>query len=157
MTREELRDCWPRLECGNCKYFNVRAEMKDVDSTCKRLDHKAHKFAVPWFKSYDCGQFSTTVCKEFIPKSSCKWLYEHWTCVEDFKPLEEVKDGATIGLVYGDDQSVRYYVDFWDWWNGTFLNEDGTYKWVYRMYYNRPSKKHPTYYELVKEYNENYN
>ena len=53
---EDLRDAFCSVGCGECKYFNVKASLPGVESTCKRLDHKMVKFAGPWFKSYDCGQ-----------------------------------------------------------------------------------------------------
>lgn len=144
MTKEELRDHWPFLSCDQCKFSGV---------SCKRIDGKEYKRATPWFLSHHSG---CPVCSEFVPADWCKWLCEHWACVEDFIDEEVRSKYRTVALVYGDDKSVWYNVTFDDWFNGTFLDEHGLYKYVYRQYYKRhkPSERFPTGYELVKEYRE---
>ena len=139
------------LGCGDCKYCNPRGDMDNVKSPCKRIDHKHYQFAIPWFKSYDCGQRSGIVCSDFEPKEWNLWLYRHW------KPefLEDMKKNRTdryIGLCIDKDQSVRYYVKQEDFFNNTFKNEDGSLKWLFKKYYKR-SKKSPIGYELVTEHN----
>ena len=146
--KEIFEEHWCCLQCGQCKYFKVNADMPNVESTCKRLDHKHIKFAKPWFKSYDCGQFASMVCNEFEPKESCKWLYEHWRGWDDYWDCEKPK--GMISLVLDDDFSVWYKVLKEDFITGNFLDDAGNLKWVEKMYYKR-TKKSPIGYELVHE------
>ena len=151
------------LMCGDCKYHQVDAERRE-DTTCKRLDHKRIKLAVPWFKSYDCGQFShVAICADFSPKESHVWLYNHWTCIEDYiadfekeekrpffgKPHE---GRAYIGFCIDGNKDVRYYVNRKDYFNNDFLDENGNLKWVKKCYYKK-SRKSPIGYRLITEYN----
>lgn len=50
-------DDWIRIECQHCLYHKSNADMENVQSTCKRLDHKHLRFAKPVFKCYDCEDF----------------------------------------------------------------------------------------------------
>ena len=153
---ENIYECHCHLGCGDCKYHQCDAERRE-DTTCKRLDHKHIQFAVPWFKSYDCGQQSAITCADFEPRESRKWLYEHWVSMDDYiSAYEEVEKrpylaDKTIGLCIDGDQSVRYYVRREDFHNNTFLNADGSLKWVKKQYYKK-SRKSPIGYELVTEY-----
>ena len=122
------------IGCGSCKYFQVNADMRD-DTTCKRIDHKKIKFAVPWFKSYDCGQLSGIICSDFTPKEGCKWLYEHWVSIEDYcKEYEEIEGKPRIkgmlGFCINGDRSIRYYVRYKDFYDNDFLDENGDLKWT---------------------------
>lgn len=53
---------------GQCIHFH----------DCKRIDHKIVRFAVPWFKSYDNGQFRGCICSEFEPADWCVYAKAHW-------------------------------------------------------------------------------
>lgn len=150
MTDEE-REEWPCLQHGQCKHFSVNSDRQE--STCKRLDHKKYKFAVPWFKAYDCGQMSGQICKEFEPKEICKWLYEHWDGIYGYFG-EGYKPEGKVWLTIDGDTSVRYAVLYEDFWNGTFLNDDGSLKWVEKMYYKR-TKKYAGYKLVVEKGNYN--
>ena len=147
--KEIFEENWSCLQCGQCKYFKVDADR--ATSTCKRLDHKHIKFAKPWFKSYDCGQFNSMVCDEFYPRDSCRWLKEHWISWEDYWDGEEPKPTETIPLVLDGDFSVRYKVLKSDFITGNFLDDSGNLKWVEKEYYKR-SKSSPIGYKLIHEY-----
>lgn len=134
-----------RVSCGQCVYFNVKADMADVESTCKRLDHKHLRFAVPWFKSYDCGQSNGYICREFVPDAALHpYLAAHWEGFEEKKGL--------LGLVVDGDTSVRYMVRCKDFADGTFLNDDGSLKWVEKVYYKR-CRTSPLGLRLIREKN----
>lgn len=150
--KEIFEENWCCLQCGQCKYFKVNADRED--STCKRLDHKHIQFAVPWFKSYDCGQFSGTVCKDFEPSDTVKWLKEHWVSYEDY--YDGDKPTGTISLVLDGNTAIRYKVLKEDFVNGTFINKDGSLKWIEKEFYRKvkKSKKNPIGYELVHIQNE---
>ena len=148
MTPEE-REEWPCLQHGQCKHFRVNADLAGVQSTCKRLDHKNIKFAVPWFKSYDCGQLSSNICEDFEPRDTCKWLKEHWDGIERYFG-ENYTPGGYVGLILNNDTSIRYYVKAEDFYRGSFLNDVGSLKWEYREYYRR-SRSSPIGYRLERE------
>lgn len=150
MYEYDLREDHPCLQCGQCRFFNVKADMPDVQSTCKRLDHKHIKFAKPWFKSYDCGQFGGCICKDFEPSPKCVYLYVHWLSYNDYFKSDP-DDSSLISLVLDNDFSTWYFVKKKDFVNNTFLNPDGTLKWVKKMYY-KVSRKNPIGYQLVNEY-----
>lgn len=145
------------LQCGECQHFQVDADRRET-TTCKRLDHKKYKFAVPWFKSYDCGQYSQTICSDFIPVKWSVWLYSHWTNIEDWiagYEKEEHKsffDKQYVALCIDGDTSVRYYVNKKDYFYNCFIDERGELKWIKRCYYKQ-SRKSPIGYQLVWEYN----
>lgn len=147
---EEIRENIGLVRCGDCKWFNVKADLDGVESTCKRLDHKKYQFARPYFKSYDCGQFVTAICRDFIPNGLYKYLKEHWTNFDDW--IGDISENSKIGLVINGDISVRYYVRYKDFADGTFIDADGNLKWVERCFYNKCSKdKNPIGYILVHE------
>lgn len=152
MTEEQFQDIWCHLGCGDCKFCNPLADIDTVESQCKRLDHKHIQFAVPWFKSYDCGQHSGGVCSDFEPNEWELWLYRHWQ--PEFLNIDRKKQClGKVGLCLDKDQSVRYYVDANDFYYETFLNEDGSLKWIEKKYYKR-DKKSPIGYKLVTEIND---
>lgn len=149
---------WCCLQCGECKHFQVNADRRE-DTTCKRIDHKRIQFAVPWFKSYDCGQFSSGgVCADFEPGVGVPWLKEHWTGIEDYIVDWEKEERRSffgknnyVTLILDGNKDVRYRVRKDDYFYNRFLNDDGSLKWVEKYYYKR-SGKSPTGYELVHEY-----
>ena len=146
------------LRCRNCRFFNCRADMKGVESTCKRLDHKTIRFAVPWFKSYDCD--FGTICSNFEPRDGQTAIKKEWEDLGGFSgwfPLwiEQWRGGKTDGLLYftlGEDTNVRYGVKFLDYVYGKMII-DGELQAVEKMYYrkHRICKEYPTGYELVHE------
>lgn len=153
MTKEMFWDANCHLGCGDCKYCNPSADMDSIESPCKRIDHKHIQFAVPWFKSYDCGQRSGGICSDFEPNEWELWLYRHWK--SEFKDIEHGKGSSTIpryvGLCLDKDQSIRYYVNADDFYNNTFKESDGSLKWVKKEYYKQ-SRKSPIGYVLVTEW-----
>ena len=154
MSKEMFWDMNCHLGCGDCKHCNPSADLEGVESKCKRLDHKHLQFAVPWFKSYDCGQQNSSICSDFEPNEWELWLYRHWK--PEFLEEEKGKGSSTIpryvGLCIDKDQSVRYFVKAEDFYYGTFLNEDGSLKWIKKMYYKQ-SRKSPIGYKLITEWN----
>lgn len=153
ITRDEFLDMCSHFGCGLCKHFQVDADRRE-DTTCKRIDHKHFQFAKPWFKSYDCGQNSSIICKDFEPDESYMWLYNHWQGWDFLFGDKIYKDNETIGLCIDKDQSIRYKVKREDFVNGTFIDEDGNLKWVEKMYYKR-TEDSPIGYHLVHEYRNN--
>lgn len=150
-----IQEEWPCLQHRHCKYFKVNADREE--STCKRIDHKHIKFAKPYFKSYDCGQFQAGVCKDFTPAKVWKWLYKNWTSYEDYFGKDFVPKG-TIALCVNDDSSTRYHVKFYDFVNNCFMDKDGNPNWVYKQYYKRTktTEENPIGYILTTEENPNY-
>lgn len=140
---------WCRIECGECKWFKVNADMNNVESTCKRLDHKHLRFAKKIFKSYDCGCFDINTCADFEPdEKKVPWLYNHWNEVkEQIIPYGKF---ACVALNVDGNTDVRYCVLGSDFYNNTFINEDGSLKWRYK-YYSVPDRKSPTKYRIVYE------
>ena len=150
MSAEEFWDECSHLGCGDCIYCDPRGDMDNITSPCKRIDHKHIQFAIPWFKSYDCGQRSGGICNDFQPNCWELWLIRHWK--PEFK--EVYKDNTNtkyVGLCLDKDQSIRYYVKFEDFFNNTFKNEDGSLKWVKKCYYKRTRIGFG--YKLIWEYN----
>lgn len=47
------------------------------------------------------------------------------------------KENVTIPFTLNGDTSIRYYVRYLDFYNNTFLNPDGTLKWIYKIYYKK--------------------
>lgn len=154
MDSEIFKDYCCHLGCGDCKYCNPSADLDSVESNCKRIDHKHIQFTKPWFKSYDCGQLGGGICNDFEPKEGLFWLYNHW------KPEFKVKfmkgfntTRKVVGLCLDKDQSIRYYVNYKDFFYNTFKNDDGSLKWLYKQYYKQ-SRKSPIGYVLITEKNE---
>ena len=151
-------DNYINLGCGSCRYFQCDAERRDC-TTCKRIDHKHFKFGKPWFKSYDCGQQSAITCADFEPKESCKWLCDNWVSIDDYMSDYELIEGKSyldnkfITICIDDDFSVRYYIRRKDFHYNTFVNADGTLKWIKRCYYKQ-SRKSTIGYKLIWEFNE---
>ena len=144
MTYELFCEQWNYIKCEECIYYNSIADLDGVESSCKRLDHKHIRFYTPWFKSYDCNG---CICSEFKPQKWIKWLYNHWKPEFNVAPSKN----KTITLVLDKNRDIGYVVRYIDFFNGDFLNEDGTLKWVYKWYYVR-TKKSPTGYECLREY-----
>ena len=69
------------LRCNECEFYRVDADRNE--SLCKRIDHKRVKFAVPWFKSYDCDH--GCICSDFKPVEYYPAVYKNWQEVGGFK------------------------------------------------------------------------
>lgn len=141
-------DEWISLQCGDCKWFNCKADFTNEKSTCKRLDHKHLKFAKKIFKCYDCGKTQETICADFEPRADKVWLFKNWAKVKAQIIPYTAKD--IIYLNIDGDTSVRYGVRATDFYNNTFIEKDGSLKWVKR-YYMKQSRKTVTGYEIVNE------
>lgn len=140
---------WIRLECRQCKHFKSNAEMDNVKSTCKRLDHKHLRFAKKVFKGYDCGQFDTHTCSDFEPIESIGYLIEHW---EEIKSqIIPYKENEVILLNVDGNPDVRFAVSAKEFYDNTFLNADGSLRWLYK-YYTKQCHSSMTGYKIVYEY-----
>lgn len=128
-------DEWIRLECGQCKYFKADADMDNVKSTCKRLDHKHLRFAKKTFLSYDCGQRQTNTCSDFEPNKGIIWLCQHWNEVKE--QIISYKENDVVLLNVDKNTDIIYAVDATEFYNNTFVDKDGTLRWVYKYYYKR--------------------
>lgn len=144
---EAVRDEYCHVGCGNCAYFNFGCD-PGVESTCKRIDHKKIRFAVPWFKSYDCGQYTAHMCAEFQPDSSCKWLAAHWPGTDAY--VGEIPDDAMMWMTFGGNTKVRWAIKTKEFYEGSFQNPDGTVRCWRKMYYKK-TKESPFGYKLIQE------
>jgi hypothetical protein len=68
---------------------------------------------------------------------------------------KRVKPDDTIAVCLNHDQSIRYNIKYSDFYNNTMFDENGNLKWIYKRYYKQ-TRKSPTGYKLVKEYNKEY-
>ena len=146
------RECY---RCGTCAYFKVNADMPNVESTCKRIDHKNVQFYRPWFKSYDCNQFSGTICSDFIPADWCIAAKKNWDGFENYwksykKYWNTRTDSAGCSFFLDRNTDVGYRVKLTDFVFGTMYNEDGTLK-AYEKFYQKQSRKSPTGWNLITE------
>ncbi len=141
-----------RYFCGDCVHWKLE---NGKHCPCKRLDHDAVKFAVPWFKSYDANQHSGVICADFSPKPCKVWAVEHWTgfpaywegYVKEWLPY-----GNTNTLVYftlNGDTSIHYGVSLMDFVNGTMM-EGNHLKAVEKIYYKK-NRKTPYGHSLIRE------
>lgn len=129
---------WGCYRCGQCKHFKVNADMPNETSTCKRLDHKHLRFAKKTFGCYDCGTDSPFTCSDFAPKENIPYLFNHWQEIKSATmPIPEY---SLVPLNIDGDTSVIYMVKQSDFYNGTFINEDGSVKWLYKYYYKQSHK-----------------
>lgn len=130
--------------CKNCKFFR---------KNCKRIDHETIKFAVPWFKSYDCD--FGTVCSDFLPAGYMKYANEIWTGFDDYwvgfvnQWLPYKNTNKLVYFTLHGDTSIRYGVSLLDYVYGNMI-EEGILKAVEKEYYKR-TRKSPTGYVLIHE------
>lgn len=131
-------DTCPNLSCIHCKLFNIHADQPQVESKCKRIDHKKVKFAVPWFKSYDCGR-DHIICSDFIPAHPEYADLKEWTCFDDFwkmyveawLPYKNTK--MYIGFTIGNDTRIRYRVPLMQFISGSMI-QNGVLKAEQKVY-----------------------
>lgn len=142
----EIKDKIGRVTCGNCMYFNVKADLPEEESRCRRLDHKTYRFAMPYFRCYDCGQYNSNICREFRPNTVYKYLEDQWTDFDDWTN-GKIHEGY-VGITVGGDKTVRYYVRYRDFVYGTHVNPDGSLNWVKKCYYKQ-TRENEIGYKLV--------
>jgi hypothetical protein len=139
--------------CGSCKYFKVDADRSE--STCKRIDHKTIQFSVPWFKSYDCGQFSGIICSDFIPADWCINAVKEWRGFEEYwynyikQWLPYSNTNTYISFIINGDKNIRYHVKLMDFVYGTMF--DNNKLKAYEKVYYKKNKKSSIGFELIIE------
>lgn len=151
LTYDEFRNEQTFLSCYGCDYFKAKADMEGVKSTCKRLDHKHYCFSKNPYLSYDCGQQNECICSEFKPKNNCVWLSNHWNDNYIKEYISQISPKGLISLCIDHDFSLRYKIRAIDFVNGTFLNEDGSLKWIAKCYCKQ-SRNSPIGYMCYSEY-----
>lgn len=148
------------LRCRDCKFYKPNAELDNIESICKRIDHKKIRFAVPWFKSYDCDH--GCICSDFKPK---EWLvatcneweqvggFDNWWSlwVEQWLPYQNTN--VYTWFTIGNNTSIEYGVKLLDYVYGRLYRNDGRLNAQKKRYYkmHKKSKKYPYGYELVIE------
>lgn len=133
------------LHCGHCKYF---AHINHNPCT-KRIDHVHIRFATPWFKSYDCNQFSGVICSDFEPSNNCKFLKETWIDFETYwsRFKEQWYPPRYVSFILDGNKKIRYRVLLEDFVYGRMM-VDGRINAFERCFMRR-TKKSPWGYELV--------
>jgi hypothetical protein len=140
-------------------FYKPNADMQSVVNICKRIDHKKIKFAVPWFKSYDCD--FGTVCSDFKPSDWQTALCKEWKDLGGFEGwfsfwveqwLSYQKIDKNIYFVLNGDISIRYGVPMLDYIYGNMIDKN-ILKANEKVYYKRHkvSDKYPIGYELIHE------
>jgi hypothetical protein len=146
----------PNLTCGSCKYFLVNADMDSVQSKCKRIDHKKIKFAVPWFKSYDCGQNAGCICSDYEPAKWCKYTYEHWTNFDDYwklyveQWLPYSNTNTTKSFTLHNNTDINYKVPLLDYVYGNMI-DGNKLKAIEKEYYKQDRNPKGYGYRLIHE------
>lgn len=142
-----------RYSCGSCKFFNVNADR--TESFCKRVDHKTVKFAEPYFKCYDCGQFDHLICADFLPADWHVNAVKEWTNFDEYwenyvtQWLPYSNTDTYISFTLNGDTSVRYRVKLLDFVYGNMYS-DGWLNAYEKVYYKQ-SRSSPTGYDLIVE------
>lgn len=148
------------FRCRDCKYYKPNAELDGIKSMCKRIDHKKIRFAVPWFKSYDCD-FGTP-CSDFEPNPIYPRFIEEWEYlggfdswwslwVEQWLPYQTVN--KMVYFTINGDSNIEYGVSLLDYVFGHMFRQDGKLNSTIRRYYkhHKKSDEFPYGYELVYE------
>lgn len=132
------------LHCGSCRHFSYTSPCQ------KRIDHKTVKFAVPWFKTYDCNQFSGVVCSDFEPSRSFVFLDKTWRGFDYYWPRFVEQWGAPkyIPFVLDGNTKIRYHVKTEHFVFGDKLFVNGKLNAYERQFYV-PSRKSMIGYRLV--------
>lgn len=142
--------------CGDCKYFKVNAEQENIVSTCKRIDHKKIKFTIPFFKSYNCGQFASMICSDFQPHDWNLNACKEWTSFEDYwdayveQWLPYKNTNKTTAFTLKGDTSVRYHVPLLDYIYGRMI-KDNKLMAVEKSYYKQDRSPTGFGYKLIVE------
>lgn len=133
-------DTCPHYGCGDCKYFRVDADRNE--SLCKRIDHKKVKFAIPWFKSYDCGQHFHLPCNDFEPKHMEYADAKEWSGFDNFWNaykeawLPYKNEHKLTWFCLNDNKNVRYGVPIKSFVEGTMIQNNKLMA-VKKAYYKR--------------------
>ena len=138
LTDDEFIDCLGTANCRDCK--------KRIDETCERL--KKIELARPWFTSQESAVGYP--CRDYEPSEWRVILKKYWRGTDIY--VRYYSKSLYIPVCEIGNQSVRYFINFWDFYNGTMFDGNGL-KWIYKKYYRR-SRKSQTGYELVTEYRE---
>ena len=140
MSYSDFRDNHCHLVCNDCKHCG---------KNCKRLDHNHYCFAKPIFKSYDAGNGS--ICSDFEPNEWELWLFRHWQSnyINDYR--NSIKPTANINLCINKDFEKRYSVNYLQFFDNDFKNQDGSLKWIKKGYYKQCRSGFG--YKYVYEYN----
>lgn len=124
-------DTCPHLMCKDCLYWGKQ---------CKRIGGTNLEFARPYFVSQPTGRH--TPCNSFEPKHPEYADLKEWTNFEDFwKVYKEVwlpygNENIECAFVINGDKSIRYYVPFEKFMNGTMI-EDGKLMAIHKRYYKQ--------------------
>lgn len=145
---ENLRDDFCHVGCGMCSHFSARADQPGCESTCKRIDHKKIQFYHPWFKSYDCGQFTAIMCRDFCPASTAPKLVEEWVGTDEY--VGDIPEESRMYVFLNGDKNIAFAISTKEFYEGSFITEDLKLRAYGRMYY-KMKRSAPTGYELVKE------
>ena len=139
-------DTAPHLRCIDCAFFNIRADLPGEVSQCKRIDHKLIRFAVPWFKSYDCNG---PICADFKPRNPEYADLRNWTNYDDWAMAREHRLSGFIWFTINNDTHIRYGVPVRLFVYGGMV--DGSILKATRKRYYKRSRKSPIGYELITE------
>lgn len=126
------------------------------ESYCKRIDHKSVQFFRPWFKSYDCGQYSGIICADFVPASWCINAVKEWNGFDEYwenyieQWLPHSNTNRSISFFINGDTSVSYQVKLLDFVYNTMFDDHGGLKAISKQFYKR-DKTSPVGYRLITE------
>lgn len=132
LTDEEFIDCFGMAYCKDCK--------KRIDGTCERL--KKVELARPWFACQESAE--GYICRDYEPAEWQTLLKKYWRGTNIY--IKHYCEESVIPVYKIGDQSVRYFIHFFDFYNGTMFDEHGL-KWIYKRFYKR-SMKSPTGYTI---------
>lgn len=74
------------------------------------------RFAHPWFKTYDCNQFTGVICSDFEPAERCVYLARTWRGFDYYWPrfLDQWGSGqgktGNVAFTLDGNTKVRYHV-----------------------------------------------
>lgn len=121
------------------------------------MDHKKIKFAIPYFKCYDCQQHAGTICSDFEPAAWCinavkEWrgFDEYWAnYVDQWLPYSDTNTYMSFTL--NNDTSVRYHVKLLDYVYGKMIDDNGRLKAFEKIYYKQSRDPTSFGYVLIRE------
>ena len=139
------------LHCGSCKFFG---HVGAGHTPCrKRIDHVTVRFTHPWFKIYDCHQFTGVICADFEPAEPCVFLARTWRGFDYYWPrfVEQWRNGRPVREVLftlDGNTKVSYIVKAEYFIYGDKLFVDGKLNAHARRFCVR-DRSSPTGYRLV--------
>ena len=130
---------------------NMRAIDKDeiwstgceccVHEHCKRLMHPRLSFARPWFADINsAAKIGRALCSDFKCSKAFPYKYKVWqnySIAEWYKTFG--RKFKEVEFVLDNDQSVRYSVDYADFFYGNLI-VDGKFNAVEKIYYKQIRK-----------------